>query len=161
MSTQLLRKRALRPALGVLAAGALALGCGSKTSAPADAMSAIPSSLNAAAPILNSLGATVPGLSTAQQILAAGSMFGLAKQKMPADQYAEVANNVPGADALANEAVKQGLPSNVNGLSGLTEFLGKSGISPDQVTKLIPALGSALQGKVSPEVANSFMNALR
>jgi uncharacterized protein VcgC/VcgE DUF2780 len=127
---------------------------------PTTGMSALPASLNAAAPLLNSVASQVPGLSQAQQILGVGSMFGLAKQKMPSDQYSQLSGAVPGADALATEATKQGLPMNAGGLSDITNFLGKSGITPDQVTKLVPALTNSLKGKVSPELLNAFTNAL-
>jgi hypothetical protein len=107
------------------------------------------------------VGVAVPGLSQAQQILSTASLFGVAKQKMPADQWEQVASSVPGADALAQEAVRQGLPSNVNGVAGLNEFLGKSGITPEQLNKVAPAVAKSLQGKVTPEVATSFVNSLR
>ena len=154
-----------------VAACALALACGGASTPPAEtsipsiptsAASALPASLSAAGPLLNSLGASVPGLSQAQQILGAGSLFGLARAKMPADQYAQVATAIPGADALANEATKQGLtPSSLGSIGQVTEYLGKSGIAPAKVSQLATALGQTLQGKVSPEVANSFMNALK
>jgi Protein of unknown function VcgC/VcgE (DUF2780) len=50
----------------------------------------------------------VPGLSQSQAILGAGSLLGLAKAKMPADQFSQVAGAIPGSDALVGEAVKQG-----------------------------------------------------
>jgi hypothetical protein len=147
--------------LGVLASVILvASGCGGKNPAPSGA-SELPASLNAATPLLNSLGAAVPGLSQAQSVLGLGSLFGLAKQKMPADQYAQVASAVPGADALAGEAVKQGLPGNLGGLSDVTNFLSKSGISVDQVSKMIPVIGNSMAGRVPPETATAFFNALK
>ena len=158
------RKRLLivLPALGILASSAFVSGCGGGTSsAAASGMSALPTALNTAGPLLNSVGAAVPGLTQAQQILGLGSVFGLAKQKMPTDQFAEVANAVPGADALADEAASKGLPKNLKGMSDVTKFLGKSGITPTQVGQTITVLGDQMAGKVSPSVANSFFNALR
>lgn len=130
------------------------------TSPPTTGMSALPASLNAAVPLLNSIAPAVPGLSQTQQVLGLGSLFGLAKQKMPSDQYASLSSSVPGADALASEATKQGLPANAGSLSDVTSFLGKHGVTPDQVTKLVPALTNSLQGKVSPEILTAFTNAI-
>ena len=121
----------------------------------------IPSALSAAGPLLSSIGSAVPGLSQAQSILGAGSLLGLAKAKMPADQFSQVSKAIPGADALIGEAVKQGLPSGASGLAAVTEFLGKSGVSASQVTQMVPALTGALKGKVTPEIASAFASALQ
>ena len=131
-------------------------GCGGKT-AP-DVNSSV---MSAAGPLLSSLSGAVPGLSQAESILGAGSLLGLAKAKMPAESFSQVSTAVPGTDALIGEAQKQGLPSQPSGLSEVTGFLEKAGISSSQVSQMIPALGKAVSGKVSPEVANSFMAALR
>jgi uncharacterized protein VcgC/VcgE DUF2780 len=116
---------------------------------------------SAAGPLLNSLGVAVPGLSQAQSILGAGSLLGLAKGKMPTDQFSQVSKAIPGTDALIAEATKQGLPSTLGSLSDVTSFLGKSGISANQVSQMVPALGKALGGKVSPDLVNSFLGALK
>ena len=158
------RKRLLivLPSIGILASGALVSGCGgSSSSAAAAGMSALPTALNTAGPLLNAVGVAIPGLTQAQQILGLGSVFGLAKQKMPADQFSEVANALPGADALASEAATKGLPKELKGMSDVTKFLGKSGVTPTQVGQTITVLGDQMAGKVSPTVANSFFSALR
>ena len=158
------RKRLLivLPSIGILASGALVTGCGGgSSSAAAAGMSALPTALNAAGPLLSAVGVAVPGLTQAQQILGLGSMFGLAKQKMPPDQFAEVNNALPGADALAAEATTQGLPKELGGMKDVTKFLGKSGVTPTQVGQTITVLGDQMAGKVSPSTANSFFNALR
>jgi hypothetical protein len=110
---------------------------------------------------LNSLGSAVPGLSQAQSALGAGSLLGLAKAKMPADQFTQVGAAIPGSDALIGEAVKQGLPSQLGGLSDLTGFLGKSGISPTQINQMIPVLGKAISSGGNPTLANTFISALK
>lgn len=137
-----------------------AVACGGKNPAPSGE-SALPPSLNAAAPLLNSVSAAVPGLSQAQTVLGLGSLFGLARQKMPADQYAQVTSTLPGSDALVSEAMKQGLPSSLGGLADVTGFLAKSGISVDQVSKMIPVIGNSMAGRVPPEAATAFFNALK
>lgn len=157
-TTMTVRLTRTLPLVAMLTAGA----CKGSTPEPTTEMSALPTAMNAAAPVLNSLNSAVPGLSQTQSIAAAGSLLGLAKTRMPADQYSQVATAIPGSDALVNEATRLGLPSNsLTGLSGVTDFLSKQGVSADQVSKMVPALGNLLKGKVSPEVLNSFMAALR
>jgi hypothetical protein len=134
-------------------------GCGGKTDTAAASVSS--SVMSAAGPLLSSLGGAVPGLSQAQSVIGAGSLLGLAKAKMPAESFSQVSNAVPGTDALISEAQKQGLPSQPSGLSEVTGFLEKAGISSSQVSQMIPALGKAVGGKVSPDVANAFMAALK
>lgn len=132
------------------------IGCG-KTAPVTD----LASTLSAAGPLLNSVSSAVPGLSQAQSALGVGSLLGLAKGRMPTNQYSQVSNALPGADALVAEATRQGLPSQLGGLADVSGFLGKSGISTSQVNQLIPALGNALTGKVNPDIASAFMSALR
>jgi hypothetical protein len=138
--------------LGVAACG----GNPAPTAAPA-----LSGALSAAGPLLGSIGSAVPGLSQAQSILGVGSLLGLAKAKMPADQFSQIGAAIPGADALVGEAVKQGLPSTLGSLADVSGFLGKSGISASQLNEMIPVLGKALSGKVSPALATSFLSALK
>ena len=148
------------PSLGALAL-VLAAGCGGGSSSTETGTSALPASLNAAAPLLNSTAAAVPGLSTSQQVIGLGSIFGLAKQKMPSDHYALVAAAIPGSDALAVEASNKGLPNNLNGMSDVTKFTGKSGVKPEHLSAMMPVLGDQLAGKISPTTANAFFGSLR
>ena len=143
----------------IVCGAVLFVGCGGNP-APS-AMASLPGALSAAGPLLGSLTSAVPGLSQAQAILGAGSLLGLAKAKMPGDQFSQIAGALPGADALIGEAVKQGLPSGLTGLSGLTGFLGKSGVSASQVSQMVPVLAGAVKGKVSPELATGFLSALQ
>jgi hypothetical protein len=134
-------------------------GCGGNP-AP-DTTPALPAALSAAGPLLGSLSKAIPGLSQAHAILGAGSLLGLAKAKMPTDQFSQIAAAIPGAEALVGEAVKLGLPSGLTGLSGLTGFLGKGGVSASQVSQMVPVLTGAVTGKVSPELAAGFLSALQ
>ena len=130
--------------------------CGG-SSAPA----ALPSVLSAAGPLLSAITSAVPGLSQAQAALGAGSLLGLAKSKLPAGQFAQVAGAIPGADALVSEAVRQGLPSSPTNLTAITDFLSKSGITPAQVNQIIPVLTSAVSGKVPADVAGALAAAFK
>ena len=152
------RRPTLRSTLAVaLCAMALVFcGCGGTKSVP----EGIPSAVSAAAPLLNTVTAAVPGLSQTQAILGAGSLFGLAKAKMPADQFSQIEAAVPGADALASEAASKGLPNTTSSLSEVTKFLDKHGVPPAMTGQLVPAVGDFVKSKVSPELGNAFMAAL-
>jgi hypothetical protein len=115
-----------------------------------------------ASPLLSSITQQVPGLSTQQAATGAGSLLGLAQQKMPADQFAKVAGAVPGSDALIQSAQKAGLPtSGLTGLSSLNSTFSKAGISPTQVTQITSALGNSISNSAGPQVAQSFYSAVR
>jgi hypothetical protein len=91
----------------------------------------------------------------------AGALFGLAKSKLSADQFGQVANAVPGMDGLLKSApkVKQSATSSTmnsitgalpGGLGGLTSLAGsfKSlGLSPDMITKMAPMLEQFVTAK--------------
>ena len=122
--------------------------------------STLPSTLNAAAPLINSLTGSIPGLSQAQAALGLGSMLGLAKAKMPAGQYSQLAGAIPGADALVNEAVKKGLPAAPTSRSSVGQFLSKAGISTQQVSQIASSLTQSIAGKVPADVVSSLTQAL-
>jgi hypothetical protein len=165
----------IRLATALAIGGALfTAGCSPKTAtqeaagdvaaaAPAAATSTLSGALSAAGPLLGSLTKSIPGLSQAQAILGSGSLFGLAKAKMPADQFSQLATAVPGTQALVDEATKAGLPASnmLTGLSSLTPLLSKAGISPETVNQLIPALGSAISSSGGQQLANSFLAAVK
>ena len=141
-------------------AGTMACSGGSSTSAGASPP-ALPAPLTAAAPLLNSLMSAVPGLSQAQAILGAGGLLGTAKAKMPADQFSQLNSAVPGAEALIQEAVKAGLPSSIPGLSSLNSFFSKAGITPAQVSQMVPAIGNVIRGKGNAQLADAFQAAVQ
>ena len=132
-------------------------GCSSNSKSASSTMS---STLNAAAPVLESLMKGVPGLSQAQAALGAGSMLGYAKSTMPADQFKQVADAVPGTDALISNAIAKGLPSPLNSMNQVSSFLTKAGLSQDQVNMVGSSLNGMLKGKVPGDVATGFTNAL-
>jgi hypothetical protein len=118
--------------------------------------------LGPAAPFLASLTSAVPGLSSGQAALGTGALLALAQTKMPAGEYDQVIAAVPGAAAMVAAVQDRGLPSAASlSSSTVTEYLGKSGISPDQVAKLTSALGTTVGGMVPGNVASSFTSALK
>ena len=125
--------------------------------------SALSGALAAAGPLISSLTSSIPGLSQAQAILGAGSLFGLAKAKMPADQFSQLSSAVPGTQALVDEATKAGLPaaSALTGASALTPLFSKAGISPQIASALTPALGQAIAKAGGQPLADAFLAAVR
>jgi len=132
-------------------------GCSSNSKSTSSTMT---SALNAAAPVLDGIMKGVPGLSQAQAALGAGSMLGYAKSTMPADQFNQVAQAVPGTNALISDAIAKGLPSPLNSMTQVSSFLTKNGFTQDQVNMLGSSLNGMLKGKVPTDVANGFTNAL-
>jgi len=135
----------------------------SAASSAAPATSALSGALAPASQLISSLVGSIPGLSQAQAILGAGSLFGLAKAKMPGDQFSSLASAVPGAEALVGEATKAGLPaaSELSGLSSLTPLLSKAGINAGTTNQLVSALGKAVSGAGGQGLADAFLAAVK
>jgi|RhiMetdeSRZDD1v2_1073273.scaffolds.fasta_scaffold33219_3 uncharacterized protein VcgC/VcgE DUF2780 len=131
---------------------------------PSPSPSALSGALAPAAGLLSGLTSSIPGMSQAQAILGAGSVLGVAKAKLPADQYSQVANAVPGANALVDEALKAGLPAlnSLTGMSSVSSFLSKAGISPQMASQLVPALSKAItSGGGSQALVDAFTAAVQ
>jgi len=141
-------------------AGAVA---SSASSAAGSASSALSGALAPASALIGGLTKSIPGMSQAQAILGAGSIFGLAKAKMPSDQFSQLASSVPGASALVDEAVKAGLPAveQLTGLSSLTPMLSKAGISPAMVSQLVPELTKAVTSGGGKALGDAFAAILK
>jgi hypothetical protein len=147
----------MKKLLLVLLLPAVLAGCSSNSKSTSSTMS---STLNAATPVLEGLMKGVPGLSQAQAALGAGSMLGYAKSTMPADQFNQISNAIPGTDALIADAVAKGLPKPLNSMTEVSSFLTKNGLTQEQVNMVGSSLNGMLKGKVPTEVANGFTNAL-
>ncbi len=161
---------------GGMALVAVALGlaaCGSSSSSqpaqPTGAAigggpsTALPSEMQAAAPFLNSVTSQVPGLSPSQAAAGTGSLLGLAQARMPSDQFAQISNAIPGTNALIGGAHKAGLASanELTDLSSLNNVFQKAGISPDQVSQLIPAVANSISQGAGPSAGQAFLSAIR
>lgn len=132
-------------------------------SSAASATSALSGALAPASQLISSLVGSIPGLSQAQAILGAGSLFGLAKAKMPADQFSSLASAVPGAEALVGEAMKAGLPGadQLTGLASLTPLLSKAGVNAGTTSQLVAALGKAVTGAGGKSLGDAFLAAVK
>lgn len=105
---------------------------------------------------------------------AAGTLFGLAKTKLNAADFAKVAGAVPNMDGLLKAAPvassKQSaldLVAGQTGLGGLgavagvASTLSKLGLKPEAIAKLAPALVKAVESKGGAEVATLLQGALK
>lgn len=86
--------------------------------------------------LLNSLTGSL-GLNKNQAIAGAGSLLGLASQKLPSADFGKIANAIPGTSDLVKQAGElTGLGNNFGSIANVTSALGKMGVTPDQVQKL-------------------------
>ena len=69
---------------------------------------------------------------------AAGSIFGAAKAKLPAADWAKVSKAVPGMDAMLKAAPSGGPLGAAGGLAGAMAAFQKLGLKPDLVAKAVP-----------------------
>lgn len=106
----------------------------------------------------------------------AGAIFGLAKQKMPTSDYAQLGQAVPGIDSLIQAAPKpSGLGSSLGGvtsllggssgglagLASLGESFGQLGMSADMVTKFAPIILDYVKQKGGDGVMGMLQSALQ
>jgi hypothetical protein len=112
----------------------------------------------------------------------AGALFGLAKTRLKADQFSQVAGAVPGMDGLLKAAPKpekqkgglslpgslgslgSPVPGGAGGLGGLASLAGpfKSlGLSPDMIGKFVPVLTQFVDAKGGSSVSKLLAGALK
>ena len=115
---------------------------GSAAGSAASTTTALSGALGPASALIGGLTKSIPGLSQAQAILGAGSIFGLAKAKMPGDQFSQLASAVPGTQALVDEATKAGITSGM-------------------VSQLVPALANAVSAGGGQGLADAFLAAVK
>jgi len=94
------------------------------------------SGLGPASSLINSLTSSL-GLNSNQAIASAGSLLGLASEKLGSADFQKVASAVPGAEDLVKKAGDlTGLAGNFGDIGKVTSALGKLGVTPDQVVKV-------------------------
>jgi hypothetical protein len=89
---------------------------------------------------MSSLGKAMGGATPEQTAGAAGSIFGLAKSRLSPQDFLKVSGAVPGMDGLLKAAPQVSGPPSPTGLDSLTSSFTKLGLSPDMVSKAIPAV---------------------
>jgi hypothetical protein len=107
---------------------------------------------------------------------AAGALFGVAKTKLPAGDFARLAGAVPNMDGLLRAAptgdvqgtslealaIKAALTQGGMGAAAAAAGpISKLGIKPDAIARLIPTLTKAVESKGGAEVAALLTSALK
>jgi len=103
---------------------------------------------------------------------AAGALFGLAKTKLNAEEFAKLAGAVPNLDGLVKAAPAQDAKASALGLlagaagggAGVASLAGsfsKLGLKPETIVKLVPTLTKAVEAKGGAEVASLLGRALK
>jgi hypothetical protein len=113
------------------------------------------------------------GASPEQAAGAAGTLFGLAKSRLSSAQFAQVANAVPGMDALL-KAAPAATPAPPGGLGSLSQLGGsagalaavapafsKLGLKPEMVAKAVPVLTSFVTKSGGANVGNLLAGVLK
>jgi hypothetical protein len=113
------------------------------------------------------------GVTPAQAEGAAGTLFGLAKTRLSADQFGKVASAVPNMDGLlkaapAADASASGVDgligkaaTSAGGIAAAAGSLSKLGLKTETISRLAPSLVKAVRVKGGPEVANLLAGALK
>jgi hypothetical protein len=148
------------------------------TSAYAAAASQVPQDVSKAASAAASASPELIGAlskqlgSTPEQAAgAAGALFGLAKSRLKADEFAQVADAVPGMNALLKAAPSAGaigttggLPAAAGAATGLASAasaFSKLGLSPDLVGKAVPVLTQFVTKSGGAQVGSLLAGALK
>jgi hypothetical protein len=102
---------------------------------------------------------------------AAGAMFGLAKSRLPAADFAKVAGAVPNieglikaAPALGDKAPAALAIASAAGVGGMTSLAGsfaKLALKPETIAKLAPTLIKAVEGKGGADVGKLLASVLK
>lgn len=102
---------------------------------------------------------------------AAGALFGVAKSRLKADEFAQISSAVPGMNALLKAAPSAGaigttggLPAAAGAASGLASAasaFSKLGLSPDQVSKAVPVLTQFVTKSGGAQVGSLLSGALK
>jgi len=114
------------------------------------------------------------GSTPEQSAGAAGALFGVAKSRLKADQFSQIAGAVPGMDSLLKAAPAASGGGGLGAVAGLSQLGGsagslataaqafsKLGLSPDMVSKAIPVLTSFVTKSGGAGVGNLLAGALK
>ena len=135
-----------------------------QTGAASDAVKASPELVSA---LSKEMGATPE-----QSAGAAGALFGVAKSRLKADEFSQIATAVPGMDSLLKAA--PAASGGLGGVAGLSQVGGsaaslataasafsKLGLKPEMVSKAIPVLTSFVTKSGGANVGSLLAGALK
>jgi hypothetical protein len=104
---------------------------------------------------------------------AAGTLFGVAKSRLKAEDFSQIATAVPGMDSLLKAAPTAGgaggaasstlsqLGGGASGLAGAASAFSKLGLSPDMVSKAVPILTSFVTKSGGSKAGSLLAGALK
>ncbi|NOY68119.1 MAG: DUF2780 domain-containing protein [Deltaproteobacteria bacterium] len=155
----------------IIAMGTGAYAMGNKQAAPvktAPVTKAAPSPTRAVAGELVNLLSSQLGVTTPQATGGAGAIFSLAKSKMSAPDFGQIASVLPdmgtllkAAPAITSAGSKAtSLMKGMNTLTSLYQSFSKLGLSANMVSKFMPIILSFLQSKGGDAVSNLLSSAL-
>lgn len=126
--------------------------------AAADAAKASPELVGALSKELNATPEQAAG--------AAGALFGVAKSRLKADDFAQVSKAVPGMAALlgaapAGGSAKSNPLGQMAGLASAASAFSKLGLKPDLVSKAVPVLTSFVTKSGGADVGKLLAGALK
>jgi hypothetical protein len=151
-------------AMSASTAGVLQAAPGLVQVAPAEATAAAKASPELVGALSKEIGSTPE-----QAAGAAGALFGVAKSKLKADEFSQIATAVPGMDSLlkaapggsgATGALSQ-LGGGASGLAGAAQSFSKLGLSPDMVSKAVPVLTSYVTKSGGSKAGSLLAGALK
>jgi hypothetical protein len=109
------------------------------------------------------------GATPEQAAGAAGTLFGVAKSRLKADEFSQIATAVPGMDSLLKASPTAGGTSGAlsqlggapGGLAGAASAFSKLGLSPDMVSKAVPILTSYVTKSGGSKAGSLLAGALK
>lgn len=159
---------------GIVCGVLLAVAFAGELTARAAALQAKPSAAASAAaqasPDLVAALSKEMGTTPEQSAGAAGALFGIAKSRLKAAEFAQIAKAVPGMSALLKAAPSGGATANsplsqvaasAGGLASASSAFSKLGLSPDLAAKAIPVLTSFVTKSGGASVGNLLAGALK
>ena len=155
-------------ALLILALAGSTAATSAQTQAPGDKAAA---AAKASPELISALSKEIGG-TPEQAAGAAGALFSVAKSKLSADQFAQVAKAVPGMSSLLSAApavtgatgtsgaISQATGA-ASGLASAATAFSKLGLSPDMVGKAVPVLTNFVTKSGGAEVGKILAGALK
>lgn len=113
------------------------------------------------------------GATPEQSAGAAGALFGVAKSRLKADEFSQIASAVPGMDSLLKAAPAGGggglgaaaglsqLGGSAGSMAAAAQAFSKLGLKPEMVSKAIPVLTSFVTKSGGANVGNLLAGALK
>jgi hypothetical protein len=81
------------------------------------------------------------GVNENQALVGAGSLLGLAKERLSSDDFARIAGVIPGSDGIMKKAMEiGGVSGPIGSITNLAPVFARVGMGDDMVGKFVPVL---------------------